>query len=111
MNERAAVLLDSGRLVRWREGGAAHVVADGAWALRREEARGDVAGFFHTHPPGVPGMSARDRETMRAWAGSFGKPLIAAIRCVDAVRVWICDADGVNTEVTRIALLRKLFER
>lgn len=111
MIERAAVLLESGRLARWREGGAAHVVADGAWALRREEARGDVAGFFHTHPPGITGMSARDRATMRAWAGSFGKPLLCAIRSAGTVRVWVCDADGVNVEVSRVGLLRRLFER
>jgi hypothetical protein len=110
VKERAAILLDSGRLVRWREGGAAHVVADGAWALRREEARGDVAGFFHTHPPGITGMSGRDRDTMRAWAACFGKPLLCAIRCEAATRVWICGADGVNTEASRVALLRKLFD-
>lgn len=91
-NERAAILLDSGRLVRWREGGPAHVVADGAWALKREEAKGDVAGFFHTHPPGVAGMSGRDRETMQAWASCFGKPLLCLIECDDVLRAWICVA-------------------
>lgn len=109
MNERAAVLLDSGRLVRWREGGAAHVEADGAWALRREEAKGDVAGFFHTHPPGVTGMSARDRLTMKAWVSAFGKPLLCAIRCDGATRIWLCDAD-VTTEVSRVGPLRRLFD-
>ena len=110
MKERAAVLLESGRLVRWRTGGDAHVEFDGSWALRREETRGDVAGFFHTHPPGIPGMSARDRKTMRAWASSFGKPLLCAIRSGLHVRVWICDAEGGAFEASRVSVLRRLFE-
>lgn len=110
MNERAAVLLDSGRLARWREGTLAQVEADGAWAFRREERRGDVAGFFHTHPPGATAMSSRDRATMRAWAAAFGKPLLCGIRCGREVRVWICDPSGEAVEVTRLGIVRRLFE-
>jgi len=110
MNERSAVLLDSGRLVRWREGGPAHVDFDGAWVLRREEKSGDVAGFYHTHPAGLSGMSGRDRRTMEAWAASFGKPLLCAVACGERVRVWLCDGAGGAVEVTTNGLLRRLFE-
>jgi proteasome lid subunit RPN8/RPN11 len=110
LRERAAVLLSSGRLVRWVEGGAAHVEFDGAWALAREEARGDVAGFFHTHPPGVTSMSGRDRRTMQAWAIAFGRPLLAAVRSGEALRVWICDKDGGAFEVSDVPIVRRLFD-
>lgn len=107
--ERAAIVLASGRLVRWRTGGPAHVDFDGAWALRREEAKGDVAGYYHTHPAGFSGMSGRDKRTMRAWAAAFGKPLLCAIRCGPDVRIWICDAEGGTFEATNVAVLRNLF--
>jgi proteasome lid subunit RPN8/RPN11 len=109
MKERSAIVLASGRLVRWQTGGVAHVDFDGAWALKREETKGDVMGFFHTHPPGVPGMSGRDRRTMKAWAASFGKPLLCAIRCGGSMRVWICDAEGGAFEATGVAVLQDLF--
>jgi proteasome lid subunit RPN8/RPN11 len=110
VKERSAVLLENGRLVRWRTGGPAHVDFDGDWVLRREESRGDVAGFFHTHPVGVSGMSERDLRTMRAWASSFGKPLLCAIRSGRGVRVWICNAEGGTFEATGVSVLRRLFE-
>ena len=94
MVERSAIVLSTGRLVRWSSGGAAHVDFDWAWVLKREEAKGDVAGFFHTHPAGFSAMSARDRATMEAWAVSFGKPLLCAIRCGRETRAWMCDKSG-----------------
>lgn len=102
--ERSAVVLSDGRLVRWRTGGPAHVDFDWAWVMRREEGEGDVAGFFHTHPAGIPGMSGRDRLTMEAWAVSFGKPLLCAIRCGRGVRAWMCDKTGAAREVAEVAL-------
>lgn len=104
MIERSAILISDGRLVRWRAGGAAHVDFDWAWVLRREEEKGDVAGFFHTHPPGFSSMSGRDRRTMQAWATCFGKPLVCAVRCGRAVRAWVCDKRGAVSEVTKAAL-------
>jgi proteasome lid subunit RPN8/RPN11 len=67
------------RRVRPTSGDPASVAFDGAWALRREERRGDVVGFLHTHPDGFPRPSARDVRTMRAWSGAFGKPLLCVI--------------------------------
>jgi proteasome lid subunit RPN8/RPN11 len=106
VRERSAVVLAGGRLVRWRTGGAAHVDFDWAWVLRREEARGDVAGFFHTHPAGLSSMSERDRQTMGAWALSFGKPLLCAIRCGRRVRAWRCDGSRRAIEASEARLAK-----
>jgi proteasome lid subunit RPN8/RPN11 len=102
------VILADGRLVRWRRGGPAHVDFDWSWVMGREEEKGDVAGFFHTHPAGVTGMSGRDRATMEAWAVSFGKPLVCAIRCGRSLRAWMCDAAGAAREVEATLTQKKL---
>jgi proteasome lid subunit RPN8/RPN11 len=89
MNEQCWVLIfaDGEREGNWRvkrrkrvRGKPASVEADWAWALAREEQYGDVAGFFHTHPPGAgTSPSARDVRTMRAWCCALGKPLLCLI--------------------------------
>ena len=49
----------------------------GAWALGREERDGDVAGFWHTHPPGAgPRPAARRADHAEPGARLFGKPLL-----------------------------------
>ncbi len=57
------------------------VEADWEWTLRREEKRGDVIGFAHTHPSGA-GItpSERDIRTLRAWRIALGKPLLMLIQ-------------------------------
>jgi hypothetical protein len=61
-------------------GSSSSVDADWRWALAREERDGDVAGFWHTHPPGAgTAPSSRDVQTMRAWCSAFGKPLLCII--------------------------------
>ena len=80
-------------------GGPASVEFDAAWALFREETRGDVVGFYHTHPAGQAGPSRRDLRTMRAWAGSFGKPLLCLIESDAALAAYRFDddqSDGVK---------------
>jgi proteasome lid subunit RPN8/RPN11 len=47
--------------------------------LAREEGRGDVVGFLHTHPTASTAPSRRDVRTMRAWTAAFGKPLVCVI--------------------------------
>ena len=56
---------------------------DAAAALEREERRGDVVGFLHTHPCGSARPSRRDIDTMQAWCSAFGKPLLCVIRGAD----------------------------
>jgi proteasome lid subunit RPN8/RPN11 len=72
-----------GRLVRHSQGSPTSVRFDAGWVLRREERRGDVVGFYHTHPPRSHQLSARDVRTMRAWCGCFGKPLLCVIASQD----------------------------
>jgi proteasome lid subunit RPN8/RPN11 len=63
--------LNRGSLVR--------VEFDWTKVIRREEAFGDVLGFFHTHPRGLTRPSGRDVRTMQAWCDCFGKPLLCLI--------------------------------
>lgn len=73
-------------------GAVVSVEADAAWALAREERRGDVAGFYHTHPRGAGNTpSARDVRTMRAWCSSFGKPLLCVIADGRSLAAWVFD--------------------
>ena len=61
-------------------GKLASVVVDWEWTLKREERRGDVIGFAHTHPSGTGMMpSERDIRTLRAWRIALGKPLLMLI--------------------------------
>lgn len=86
VNEEAGILVGRrkggiwlGRLCRWGRGGASSVEFDWSWVLEREERRGDVIGFWHTHPFGMTGPSHRDVRTMRGWVDCLGKPLLCLI--------------------------------
>jgi proteasome lid subunit RPN8/RPN11 len=94
------------RRVRPTSGDPSSVGFDGAWVLRREERRGDVVGFLHTHPAGFPRPSARDVRTMRAWCGAFGKPLLCVIvPDGDApVGYRFDDDEGTGVAVARVEL-------
>ena len=67
------------RAARHVVGQPVEVAFDAAWALAREERRGDVVGFLHTHPTDSLSPSRRDVRTMRAWCSAFGKPLVCLI--------------------------------
>ena len=68
------------RRVRRVAGGPVSVDADWEWTLAREDRRGDVLGFMHTHPLGAgTAPSARDIRTMRAWRDALGKRLLCLI--------------------------------
>jgi proteasome lid subunit RPN8/RPN11 len=73
------------RRVHHRTGEATSVHFDGLRVLDREEKRGDVLGFLHTHPDGPPRPSKRDVRTMRAWCSAFGKPLLCVILCPEGL--------------------------
>lgn len=83
-----------GRLIGHVHGDAAAVELGWRRALRREERCGDVVGFLHTHPPGLPRPSARDVRTMRAWCTCFGKRLLCAIQAGERLAGFIFDAQG-----------------
>jgi hypothetical protein len=82
-----------GRLRQRQTGSPASVEFDWAWVTEREERYGDVAGFFHTHPPGLATPSPRDLRTMRAWVSSFGKPLLCLIESGDRLSAYVFDSD------------------
>lgn len=75
-----------GRRVRRVCGEHVRVHFDGPWVLQREETRGDVLGFLHTHPDGPPAPSKRDVRTMRAWCSAFGKPLLCLIHSPEGLK-------------------------
>jgi hypothetical protein len=87
------------RRLRYRRGQPASVTADGRWALAREESRGDILGFMHTHPMGGLAPSARDVRTMRAWCDALGKSLLCVIATPSAIGAWRFDdyrGDGMR---------------
>src|SRR5687767_14811283 len=79
-------------------GEPASVEFDGAAALRREERRGDVVGFLHTHPVGPLRPSRRDVQTMRAWCSAFGKPLLCLIARDERVTGFLFEDDESEGE-------------
>ena len=79
-------------------GGPASVEFDAAAALRREERRGDVVGFLHTHPVGPLRPSRRDVRTMRAWCSAFGKPLLCLIARGERAAGFLFDDDESEGE-------------
>lgn len=82
-----------GRLVRRWKGSFSSVEFDWGWAMRREEEKGDVLGFYHTHPGGLERPSARDVRTMQAWSSCFGKPLLCIIRCDKGLTAFVFRGD------------------
>jgi proteasome lid subunit RPN8/RPN11 len=82
-----------GRLRRPHEGRPHSVEFDWAWVLDREERYGDVAGFFHTHPAGLPAPSQRDQRTMRAWVSCLGKPLLCLVESDGLLAAYIFRSD------------------
>lgn len=92
-----------GRCRRRRVGGSASVEFDWAWVLEREERRGDVIGFYHTHPPGLTAPSERDVRTMRAWASCLGKPLLCVIESKPALAAFLFETDeSEGSPLTRV---------
>jgi hypothetical protein len=81
-------------------GGFASVQSDWTWVYAREDRRGDIAGFYHTHPPGSTAHpSATDCATMEAWASSLGKPLYCVIECGTKLAAYLFDSDGYKKQV------------
>ena len=86
------------RRMRATRGEPSSVEFDSNWALDREESKGDVVGFFHTHPSGSTDPSQRDLKTMRAWVSSLGKPLLCVIAGDDHLAAYRFDDDGSEGE-------------
>lgn len=94
-NERCWVLCgrEMGRLWwarRYRPsfGEPCRVSFDRDWVMRRQEEKGDVLGFCHTHPSFSAEPSSTDRDTMEAWCSCFGRDLYAAIIGLEGTKCW-----------------------
>jgi proteasome lid subunit RPN8/RPN11 len=93
------------RRIDRQSGERVRVAFDGRRVLEREERRGDVLGFFHTHPDGPPTPSRRDVRTMRAWSSAFGKPLVCVIASPEGTAGYRFDddeCDGVPLKVVEV---------
>jgi hypothetical protein len=77
----------------WQVGQPASVEFDWNWALEREERRGDVLGFYHTHPAGLVTPSWRDIKTMQAWVTCLGKPLLCLIKRDSTLAAYLFQTD------------------
>ena len=82
------------RKIGYAAGSVVSVEFHGASALVREERKGDVVGFLHTHPSSTAQPSRRDLVTMRAWVAAFGKPLLCLIRGTDGLKAYRFDDDA-----------------
>jgi hypothetical protein len=105
-SRRGAIWL--GRLCQKRQGEAASVDFDWSWVLAREEKRGDVIGFWHTHPFGLAGPSRRDVRTMQAWVDCLGKPLLCLIEVPGRIAPYLF---GSGEEAGRSLAEAQRFER
>jgi hypothetical protein len=86
------------------------VLFDGERVLKREEAKGDVLGFYHTHPEGCLEPSGRDDRTMDAWTFCFGKSLLCVIATRQGARAWVYGAAGEHPrEVKPVVIFDKKF--
>ncbi len=111
-NEESGVLVGTrkgdiwlGRLFKRRQGGPSSVEFDWSWVIEREEKRGDVIGFWHTHPFGFSGPSRRDVRTMHGWVDCLGKPLLCLIEVPVGLAAYLFergeDAGTLLAEVQR----------
>ena len=93
-NEECFVLVGkrrrSGRWRAWRTrysvGQPCAVNFNPNWVMEREETKGDILGWWHTHPNMTASPSHTDYTTMQAWVCAFGKPLLCCIEGEDGLR-------------------------
>jgi len=78
-----------GQLVKKVIGSATSVEFDWEWVLKREEEKGDVLGFWHSHQTDIR-PSTRDIETMLAWIRCFGKMLVCVIQTENYRASYLC---------------------
>ena len=68
-----------GRRIEMWIGNQSSVAFDWRLVLSREEQRGDVLGWYHTHPVWGATPSKADTDTMWAWTDCLGKDLLCVI--------------------------------
>ncbi len=95
-NEQCWVLTGNRSGMTWHcsrvqptEGSTNQVEFSHDWVLQRNEDVGDVVGFYHTHPSGFLDPSEKDVQTMQAWTGCFGRPLLCLIGFEERIEGFI----------------------
>jgi proteasome lid subunit RPN8/RPN11 len=84
-----------GRQARMTRGAPCSVDFNASFVIEREETKGDVIGWLHTHPGMIASPSSRDHRTMKAWSCCLGKPLVCVIAGVDGLRAyWYMDDES-----------------
>ena len=93
------------RRIRRSAGTSTTVAFDAKAVLDREEDRGDVVGFFHTHLHSDPQPSRRDVDTMRAWCSAFGKPLLCVIAGrTETAAFRFDDSNSTGVRLTKVEM-------
>ena len=87
-----------GRLVKKTIGDSNSVKFDGDWVLDREEKKGDIIGFWHTHGIDIQ-PSSRDIKTMLAWIHCFGKQLVCIIQTKNYRASYLCAVYKMNSQM------------
>jgi len=112
-HEIAAILIGEYRNGIWHarlnwptHGDVASVEFDWQKVLEREERKGDVVGFYHTHPDGFSSFSSRDVRTMQSWCSCFGKPLLCLIECETITRGWVFRSEQDAIELLALTRFR-----
>lgn len=87
------------------EGSPAQVAFNYQRIYERDITKGDVIGFYHTHPNTMACPSVTDYATMGAWTVCFGRPLLCMIEGVDGLKAhWFIDDEKkhLTSTVSRI---------
>jgi proteasome lid subunit RPN8/RPN11 len=88
-----------GRRAKMTRGAPCSVDFNADYVINREETKGDVIGWLHTHPGMIASPSNRDHRTMKAWVLALGHPLVCAIAGVDGLRAyWYMDDESEPIE-------------
>lgn len=98
-----------GRLQYYTEGKPAHVKFNPDKILEREKKKGDLIGFYHTHPNMNNGPSPTDWAAMQAWTSATGKHLLCAIKGKNGLAGWWFDKDIEDFALTKASKFGKMM--
>lgn len=89
------------------EGGPVSVKFNAQDIIDREIAKGDIMGFYHTHPKMPASPSSTDYNTMNGWVASLGKDLVCLIEGENGLKtyLWVDDDAFVKGKTIKIGNL------
>lgn len=92
------------------EGSPSRVSFDYQAVLDREKERGDLIGFYHTHPNMSNQYSSIDYETMETWCDATGKYLYCLIEGNNGIEAYGCYNFGNKFSMGRTLLRTKHYD-